>query len=99
MACNYGIQPIKQTIQNRQAGEPCGFGLTQTAVHHAYRLHADVGQLVVDPFAGSMTTPLACELEDRPWVATEMVYDYVRGGAERFTEFPGYSCSLPAVSG
>jgi site-specific DNA-methyltransferase (cytosine-N4-specific) len=62
------------------------------------RFLTDVGQLVVDPFAGSMTTPLACELEDRPWVATEMVYDYVRGGAERFTEFPGYSCSLPAAS-
>ena len=60
------------------------------------RFLSDVGQLVADPFAGSMTTPLACEMEDRPWIATETVYDYVRGGAERFTEYPGFSCPLVA---
>lgn len=37
-----------------------------------------------------MTTPLACELEGRRWAATEMVFDYVRGGAERFVGFDGF---------
>lgn len=57
----------------------------------------DKGQLVVDPCAGSMTTPLASELEGRPWVAVDQVYDYVRGGAERFVEFKGYECTLPVL--
>lgn len=57
----------------------------------------DVGQLVVDPFGGSMTTPLACEEEGRSWAATEIVFDYVRGGAERFVQFPGFELSLDAL--
>jgi DNA modification methylase len=57
----------------------------------------DVGQLVVDPCGGSMTTPLACELEGRSWAATDIVLDYVRGGAERFTDFEGYELALDAV--
>lgn len=55
---------------------------------------ADVGHLTVDPFAGSFTVPLACELEGRPWIATDDVYDYVRGGATRFEACAGYSLSL-----
>ena len=73
-------------------GAPMPLALARKLV----RFLSDVGQLVADPFAGSMTTPLACEMEDRPWIATETVYDYVRGGAERFTEYPGFSCPLVA---
>lgn len=71
-------------------GAPMPLALARKLV----RFLCDVGQLVVDPFAGSMTTPLACELEGRTWAATERVFDYVRGGAERFTLFPGYRLSL-----
>ena len=73
-------------------GAPMPLALARKLV----RFLTDVGQLVADPFAGSMTTPLACELENRSWIATEVVYDYVRGGAERFTECPGYTCPLAA---
>lgn len=52
------------------------------------------GQMVADMCAGSMTVPLACELENRPWVATEKVLDYVLGGAERFVDRPGYRRGL-----
>jgi DNA modification methylase len=58
------------------------------------RFLTDVGQLVVDPFGGSMTTGLACEMEDRPWLATEIVYDYIRGSATRFEESPGFSLHM-----
>lgn len=58
------------------------------------RFLSDVGQLVVDPCGGSMTTSLACELEGRRWASTELSFDYIRGGAERFAEFDGYELSL-----
>lgn len=61
------------------------------------RFLTDVGQLVVDPFGGSMTTPLACELENREWAASEIVYDYVRGGAERFVDCPGFELAIDAL--
>lgn len=62
------------------------------------RFLTDVEQLVVDPFSGSQTTPLACEIEGRRWASTEMVYDYVRGGAERFTGFDGFELCLPELA-
>lgn len=61
------------------------------------RFLSAIGQLVVDPCAGSMTTPLAAELEDRAWAATDTVFDYVRGGAERFRERPGFGLALDAL--
>lgn len=61
------------------------------------RFLSDVGQLVVDPCGGSMTTPLACELEGRRWASTELSFDYLRGGAERFTEFEGFDLHLESV--
>ncbi len=50
----------------------------------------DVGQLVVDPFGGSMTTPLASELEGRRWLATDNVPGFVYGGAQRFRMCEGF---------
>lgn len=74
-------------------GAPMPLALARKLV----RFLCDVGQLVVDPCAGSMTTPLAAELEDRAWAATDVVFDYSRGGAERFRDRPGYSLSLEAT--
>jgi len=50
--------------------------------------------LIADPFAGSMTTPLASELEGRRWIATDNIFDYVRGGAERFRNFEGFELNI-----
>lgn len=47
------------------------------------------GDLVVDPFAGSMTTAVAAQRTGRRWIATEIVYDYIRGAASRFRGAPG----------
>ena len=66
-------------------------------VRKLVKFMTNVGQLVVDPCSGSMTTALACELEGRPWIATEIGFDYVRGGAERFTQFDGFELALNAV--
>lgn len=47
-------------------------------------------QLVVDPFGGSQTTPLAAELLGRRWLSTEIMAEYVLGGATRFTGMAGF---------
>lgn len=58
------------------------------------RFLTEVGQLVVDLFSGSNTTGLAAELEGRPWISTEIHYDYARGSGERFRDFPGFELVL-----
>lgn len=73
---------------------PHGAAMPLRLARQLIRFLTQLGQLVVDPFAGSMTTPLACELEGRPWAATDSVFDYVRGGAERFVSFPGFELNL-----
>jgi site-specific DNA-methyltransferase (cytosine-N4-specific) len=50
---------------------------------------SEEGSLVADPFAGSQTTALAAERLNRRWVTTELVADYVRGGAYRFSPDDG----------
>lgn len=51
------------------------------------------GDLVADPFAGSLTVALAAELLGRSWIATEIIWEYLRGGATRFESAPGFSVS------
>lgn len=43
------------------------------------------GDLVADPFAGSLTTALAAEKNGRRWVATEKIREYMDGAALRFS--------------
>lgn len=76
---------------------PHGATMPLALARKLVRFLTDVGQLVVDPLAGSLTTPLACEMEDRPWIASEIAYDYVRGGSERFTQCNGYEPSLTSL--
>lgn len=51
------------------------------------------GELVVDPFGGTLKTAKAAEDLGRPWVVTEWILDYVRGAAERFRHMPGFKPS------
>jgi hypothetical protein len=74
-------------------GAPMPLALTRKLV----RFLSDVGQLVVDPFFGSGTTGVACELEERRWVGTEIVFDYARGGAERFVDCDGFELTLDTL--
>lgn len=76
---------------------PHGATMPLKLARQLVRFLTEVGQLVVDPFGGSMTTPLACEMEGRAWAATDVVFDYVRGGAERFVKFPGFELNMDAV--
>jgi len=52
------------------------------------------GGLVLDPFAGWMSTALACEEAGRPWIAMEMHAEYTAGGALRLSDRPGFHASF-----
>lgn len=75
-------------------GAPMPLALARKVI----RFMTEVEQLVVDPFGGSITTGLAAEEEGRRWASTELVYDYVRGGAERFTPDQGIEIHLPLAA-
>jgi len=47
--------------------------------------------VVADPFAGSLTVGLAAELLGRAWIATDVIWEYLRGGATRFESLPGFA--------
>lgn len=48
------------------------------------------GDLVVDPFAGSLTTAEGAENNDRRWLVTDCIYEYVLGGSTRFHDRPSF---------
>jgi site-specific DNA-methyltransferase (cytosine-N4-specific) len=54
------------------------------------RFLSDVGDLVVDPFGGRITTGMAAERNGRRWLVAERVLDYVRAGGERFRDCDGF---------
>lgn len=48
------------------------------------------GELVADPFGGSMTTAHASELLGRRWLSSDCMLEYVAGGSSRFENSPGF---------
>jgi DNA modification methylase len=51
------------------------------------KLLTDPNDLVLDPFAGSLTAGAVSEQLDRRWIAGEAVAEYLKAGTFRFTEF------------
>lgn len=50
------------------------------------KLLTDPSDIVVDPFAGSLTTGAVAEELDRRWITGEAIEEYVRAGVFRFEE-------------
>ncbi len=48
-------------------------------------------QVVVDPFSGWFTAPLAAEMTGRRWMGSEKHLQYVEGARYRFKQFEGFS--------
>ncbi|MFC4519564.1 DNA methyltransferase [Cupriavidus pinatubonensis] len=48
------------------------------------------GDLVVDPFGGTIRTDLTAERLGRHWIVTEWILQYVRGAAELFRRPDGF---------
>ena len=55
--------------------------------------------LVVDPFGGSLTTAKACEELGRSWITTELMGQYLVGGASRFHGANGFKDYMTEESG
>jgi site-specific DNA-methyltransferase (cytosine-N4-specific) len=55
------------------------------------RLLTQPDDLVVDPFGGTVKTGLAAERLGRRWLVTEWMLEYLRGAAEMFRGFSGFS--------
>jgi len=73
---------------------PHGAAMPLSLAQKLVKFLTESENLIADPFAGSMTTPLASELEGRRWIATDNIFDYVRGGAERFRNFEGFELNI-----
>lgn len=55
------------------------------------RFMSEEGDLVCDPFGGSLTTAKAAEALGRRWVSTDLMAEYLYGAATRFTSAEGFS--------
>ena len=51
-------------------------------------------ELVADPFGGWNTVGLAAETLGRRWISSDVMREYVRGGAERFTDAAGFELAV-----
>lgn len=68
------------------------------------RMLTDIGDMVVDPFAGSCVTGEVAERLKRRWLCCEIVEEYIEGGVSRFrkelsnekTKVPAYSIYNPS---
>lgn len=89
------------TLQYRQAalelGLPVhGAGQPLSIPEFMIKFLTDPGDLVVDLWAGTIKTGLAAEKNGRRWFCTEIMLEYLRGGAELFRQFPGFRIN-PAI--
>jgi site-specific DNA-methyltransferase (cytosine-N4-specific) len=49
------------------------------------------GELVAEPFGGSLTVPVAAEKLGRHWVATDVIWEYLAGGGKRIEQVEDFA--------
>lgn len=54
------------------------------------------GEIVCDPFGGSMSTARAAEMLGRRWLSSENILEYVLGAATRFDQCEGFHLDIAA---
>jgi DNA modification methylase len=52
------------------------------------------GDLILDPFGGTVKTGMAAERNGRRWIVIEALLDFLRGAAERFRGMEGFRCAI-----
>ncbi|CRN65276.1 Modification methylase PvuII [Pseudomonas aeruginosa] len=67
-----------------------GAGMPLSLPEFLIQFLTEPGDLVVDPFGGRIVTGLAAEMLGRAWLCTEIMLEYIRGGAELFRQYPGF---------
>jgi len=91
---SYGHSCADQRAYKRNARELSlqahGAAMPRSLVRFLIQFLTEQGDLVVDSLSGSQTTAIEAEDLGRRWLTTEWIWDYLRGGAERFREAAGY---------
>lgn len=73
-------------------GLPIHGAMQPTSIPDFYiRFLTEPGDLVVDPCGGTVRSGLAAERLGRRWLVTEWILQYLRGTAELFRDFAGFS--------
>jgi DNA modification methylase len=83
-------------------GLPLHGAMQPTSIADFYiRFLTEPGDLVVDTCGGTVKTGLAAERAGRRWMVAEWIVEYLRGAAELFRDFAGYSMhpALASVGG
>jgi site-specific DNA-methyltransferase (cytosine-N4-specific) len=60
------------------------------------RFVTNPGDLVVDPFGGSLTTMAECEKLGRHCITSDHCMEYLQGGSYRIRDAKGISVSFPS---
>jgi site-specific DNA-methyltransferase (cytosine-N4-specific) len=75
-----------------ELGLPTHGAMQPTSIADFYiRFLTEPGDLVVDNFGGTVRTGLAAERLGRRWIIAEWILQYLRGSAELFRDFAGFS--------
>ncbi|WP_425952958.1 DNA methyltransferase [Ralstonia pseudosolanacearum] len=76
----------------RRLGLPLHGAMHPTAIADFFiRFLTEPDELVVDPFGGTVRTGLAAERLGRRWLVSEWILQYLRGSAELFRGYAGFS--------
>jgi DNA modification methylase len=79
----------------RAAGLPVhGAGMPLGLADFLVRYLCPQGGTVVEPFYGWGSTAFAADINGCPWIATEVMGEYLVGSAERFSSRPGFRRAL-----
>lgn len=75
-----------QALARKQGLPPHGASMPLALAIFLVQFLSRPGDLVVDPFGGTLTTAKACEMLGRLWLASEIMAEYVYLGGHRFDE-------------
>lgn len=91
---NFGHACAGQQAYKRAARELAlpvhGAPFPEAMIRFLVEFMTEPGDMVADFCAGSQTTAAVCEELGRPWITTEIIGEYIRGGAERVKHRPGF---------
>jgi site-specific DNA-methyltransferase (cytosine-N4-specific) len=70
---------------------PHGAPMPRNIIRFLIQFLTEKGNLVADSMAGSLSVATESEDLERRWIVCDQIYEYVRGGAERFTKADGFA--------
>jgi len=91
------IRPVKKiSHKGNSMGHPCPFPIE--LANRVIKLYSHVGDTILDPFAGIMTTSISAAKAGRNSVAVDIVESYCKEGVKRFDQELGDMVRFGGVS-